>query len=134
MGVSYGFRPSTQPWGRGWSPSGNWRRAPHTPPVPGATRSWTSPGRWAFMPGCLLKPILAVAQIVEGSVPSATLRGDANGDNYLVLAWRNFYGDFVQRRPGRRCASARSATLRRRMVENDGSICHTLITPKPRGL
>jgi hypothetical protein len=91
-------------------------------------------GRWAFMRGCLLKPILAVAQIVEGSVPSATLRGDANGDNYLVLAWRNFYGDFVQRRPGRRCASARSATLRRRMVENDGSICHTLITPKPRGL
>lgn len=49
------------------------------------------PGLWAFMRGCLLKPILSFAQIVEASVPSTPLRGDTNGDGYLVLAWGNVY-------------------------------------------
>lgn len=47
------------------------------------------PGLWTFMRGCLLKPVLSFAQIVEASVPAAALRGDANGDNYFALAWRN---------------------------------------------
>lgn len=46
-------------------------------------------GLWSFTRQCLLKPLLSFARIVEASIPSGDVCGDANADDHLVLAWRN---------------------------------------------
>ncbi|OYV88651.1 MAG: hypothetical protein B7Z73_08110, partial [Planctomycetia bacterium 21-64-5] len=46
-------------------------------------------GLWSFMRQCLLKPLFSFAPIVETSLASAHLRGGANGNDYLAVAWRN---------------------------------------------
>jgi hypothetical protein len=44
---------------------------------------------WSFMRECLLKPLLSFARIVEASIPTVCVSGDANGNNYLALAWKS---------------------------------------------
>lgn len=54
------------------------------------------PGLWSFMRECLLKPLLSFARIVESSIPTGWVSGNANRDNHLALA-RTIVGKLLER-------------------------------------